>query len=171
VQESRPAQIAGSGKRAVLIADHNGRIEFGMRQALDWLDKYFLPRRDPQRLPFVLRSWLEGVQRRNKPFEVKKLHGHLSVSLLEREGDGARCLLLKEIGSRTVERTVAQRLSAREAEVLYWVARGKSNSEIATVLNLKTGTVKKHLERIYPKLGVENRTAAAYFASTLTDAD
>jgi DNA-binding CsgD family transcriptional regulator len=171
VQESRPAQIAVSGKRAVVIADHNGRIAFAMRQALDWLDKYFLPRRDPQRLPFVLRSWLDGPGRQNKPFEVEKLQGSLSVSLLAREGDGACCLLLKEIGSRTVERTVAQRLSAREAEVLYWVARGKSNSQIGVILNLKIATVKKHLQRIYPKLGVENRTAAAYFAAAPDGAD
>ena len=43
---------------------------------------------------------------------------------------------------------------------------GKSNSEIAAILGLKTATVGKHLERIYPKLGVENRTAEAGFDSS-----
>jgi DNA-binding CsgD family transcriptional regulator len=47
--------------------------------------------------------------------------------------------------------------------VLTWVARGKTNAEIAKILNLKPKTIGKYLERIYPKLGVENRTAAASF--------
>jgi len=57
--------------------------------------------------------------------------------------------------------------------VLTWLGRGKSNLEIAAILGIKPATVGKHLERIYPKLGVENRTAAASFspeASTLASA-
>jgi DNA-binding CsgD family transcriptional regulator len=52
--------------------------------------------------------------------------------------------------------------------VLRWLARGKSNPEIGVILGITTATVGKHLERIYPKLGVENRTAAASFAAELT---
>jgi DNA-binding NarL/FixJ family response regulator len=52
-------------------------------------------------------------------------------------------------------------LTTREAEVLHLLAHGKSNSEIARILKVKSSTVGKHLERVYPKLGVENRTAAA----------
>ena len=48
--------------------------------------------------------------------------------------------------------------------MLFWIGRAKSNSEIAALLNIKPATVGKHLEHIYPKLGVENRTAAASFA-------
>jgi DNA-binding CsgD family transcriptional regulator len=58
-------------------------------------------------------------------------------------------------------------LTRREQEVLVWLARGKSNWEIAAILEIKPATVGKHLERIYPKLGVENRTAATSFASEL----
>jgi DNA-binding NarL/FixJ family response regulator len=54
-------------------------------------------------------------------------------------------------------------LTERETEVLSWVARGKTNAEIAKIMRLKTGTIGKYLERIFPKLGVENRTAAASF--------
>ncbi|GIX47894.1 MAG: hypothetical protein KatS3mg131_2105 [Candidatus Tectimicrobiota bacterium] len=50
-------------------------------------------------------------------------------------------------------------LTPREAEVLFWVAQGKSNGEIATILALRPRTVAKHLEHIYAKLLVENRTA------------
>ena len=55
-------------------------------------------------------------------------------------------------------------LTPREAEVLYWVARGKTNDEIATVLGIGLTTVKKHLESTFAKLGVENRTTAAAMA-------
>jgi DNA-binding NarL/FixJ family response regulator len=60
-------------------------------------------------------------------------------------------------------------LTSREREVLNWLARGKSNAEIGTILGISSATVGKHLEHIYPKLGVENRTAAASFASELNE--
>jgi DNA-binding CsgD family transcriptional regulator len=59
-------------------------------------------------------------------------------------------------------------LTLRESEVLRWLARGKSNAEIGAILGISAATVGKHLEHIYPKLGVENRTAAASFASEFT---
>ena len=52
----------------------------------------------------------------------------------------------------------------RESEVLLWIARGKSNRDVAEILSLSPRTVNKHLEQIYAKLGVENRTAAAALA-------
>jgi len=55
-----------------------------------------------------------------------------------------------------------------EREVLGWLARGKTNVEIGVILGISSVTVGKHLEHIYPKLGVENRNAAAGFASELT---
>jgi DNA-binding NarL/FixJ family response regulator len=55
-------------------------------------------------------------------------------------------------------------LTPREAEVLFWVARGKTNDEIAIVLGIGLTTVKKHLESTFGKLGVENRTTAAALA-------
>jgi len=54
-----------------------------------------------------------------------------------------------------------RRLTPREREVLFWLARGKSNAEIGAILGITSATVNKHLERIYPKLGVEKRVAAA----------
>ena len=55
----------------------------------------------------------------------------------------------------------ALQLTQRESEVLFWVAMGKTNSEVGTIVGAKPLTVKKHLEHIYDKLGVPNRTAAA----------
>jgi DNA-binding NarL/FixJ family response regulator len=54
-----------------------------------------------------------------------------------------------------------KRLSAREQEILDWVARGKSNNDIASIVGLSTGTVDTYLRRIYDKLGVSDRTSAA----------
>ena len=55
-------------------------------------------------------------------------------------------------------------LTARETEVLTWVAQGKTNYEIGVILSACTGTICKHVERILRKLYVENRTAAAGIA-------
>jgi len=51
-------------------------------------------------------------------------------------------------------------LTTREAEVLLWVAQGKSNGDVATILGCAENTVKVHLARIFEKLGFENRNAA-----------
>lgn len=51
-------------------------------------------------------------------------------------------------------------LTPREAEILFWVTQGKSNPEIAIILAMQLVTVKKHVQNVLQKLGVENRTAA-----------
>ena len=56
-------------------------------------------------------------------------------------------------------------LTTRESEVLSWLSKGKTNRDIAQILGLSPRTVDKHLEQIYAKLGVENRTAAAAVAT------
>src|SRR5215831_10843988 len=55
-------------------------------------------------------------------------------------------------------------LTPREAEVLLWISRGKSNHDIGVILGAKTGTICKHVEHIFGKLNVENRTTAAVIA-------
>lgn len=52
-------------------------------------------------------------------------------------------------------------LTKREQEVLFWISEGKTNLEVAEILGISGGTVKRHLENLYPKLGVENRHGAA----------
>jgi DNA-binding NarL/FixJ family response regulator len=56
-------------------------------------------------------------------------------------------------------------ITAREAEVLLWIGRGKTNKDIGEILGLSPRTVNKHLEQIYAKLGVENRASAALKAA------
>lgn len=55
----------------------------------------------------------------------------------------------------------AHRLTSREAEVLLWLSRGKTNRDIGAILDISPRTVNKHLEQVFIKLGVENRAAAA----------
>ena len=51
-------------------------------------------------------------------------------------------------------------LTPREAEILLWITRGKSNQDMSDILEISIRTVDKHIERIFTKLGVENRAAA-----------
>ena len=62
-------------------------------------------------------------------------------------------------------------LTPREAEVLLWISRGKSNGEIAIILNISCGTARKHVEHVLEKLNVENRTSAASVAVECLHAD
>lgn len=52
-------------------------------------------------------------------------------------------------------------ITPRETEILFWIAQGKTNPEIATILGMQLCTVKKHVVNFLPKLGVETRLAAA----------
>jgi DNA-binding CsgD family transcriptional regulator len=63
-----------------------------------------------------------------------------------------------------VEVFASLKLTPREAEVLFWISQGKSNHDIGVILGAKTGTICKHVEHIFGKLNVENRTAAAVIA-------
>ena len=65
---------------------------------------------------------------------------------------------------RSLEAFASLDLTPREAEVLLWISRGKSNHDIAVILGAKTSTICKHVEHIFCKLNVENRTTAAVIA-------
>ena len=89
--------------------------------------------------------------------ELSYLGRHGLGELLFRVSDGAAATPAERLQRRL-------QLTAREAEVLNWLAQGKSNRDIGTILSLSPRTVNKHLEQIYVKLEVENRTAAAVLA-------
>ncbi|HVB68092.1 MAG TPA: DNA-binding response regulator [Acetobacteraceae bacterium] len=86
----------------------------------------------------------------------------LDIRLVGRIGPGE--LLLRVAPSRPSRDEARVRaqlpVTAREAEVLIWLTRGKSNRDIAEILGLSPRTVNKHLEQIYAKLGIENRSSA-----------
>ena len=57
-------------------------------------------------------------------------------------------------------------LTPREYDVARWLAAGKTNAEIASILGARSRTIEKHVERVLEKLGVENRTAAALLVAS-----
>ena len=64
----------------------------------------------------------------------------------------------------SIQAFASLKLTPREAEVLFWISQGKSNHDIGIILGAKTGTICKHVEHIFSKLNVENRTSAAVVA-------
>lgn len=117
------------------------------------------------RLPDALRVWLKQIVSSGQQarFILNQAGNQLSFQVICREANSV-CVLLDQQSQLPESNDVRRRLTQRQSEVLSWVARGKTNAEIAKILSLKTGTIGKYLERIFPKLGVENRTAAASFA-------
>lgn len=81
-------------------------------------------------------------------------------------GQGQLLLHLTQEAAALDDTTLRDRLniSDREAQVLTWIAQGKSNRDIGDILGLSPRTINKHLERIFKKIGVENRTSAALVA-------
>jgi DNA-binding NarL/FixJ family response regulator len=74
-------------------------------------------------------------------------------------------VLREENHQATITSLIATfRLTQREAEVLFWVCKGKTNKDIGEILDTSPRTVNKHLEHVFEKLGVETRTAAANLA-------
>ncbi len=91
---------------------------------------------------------------------VARLRAHLRVA---REMNAAA--RAREDGAEPSPPLLPNPLTQREMDVLEWVARGKTNRDVAEILGMSHRTVNKHLEHIYEKLGVETRTAAvAQFA-------
>ena len=132
----------------------------------------------PAQIPEAVLDWLRaesscaanGREPRNLPVTRPAEGGtrQLVFALQQRTGDDDLLIVMREVSDAAVVEAMVQafRLTLREAEVLYWVAKGKTNRDIGDILGSSPATVKKHLERVYVKLGVETRTAAASVATT-----
>jgi DNA-binding response OmpR family regulator/DNA-binding CsgD family transcriptional regulator len=94
------------------------------------------------------------------------LHEVSAASAGESGGDDEWLVVMSESSDEaTIDALgLAFKLTAREAEVLYWVTQGKTNRDIGDILGTSPRTVHKHLEHVFGKLGVETRTAAAAMA-------
>lgn len=149
-----------------------GAVQFATERAARWLRQVFGLSGTPKRLPAAVARWLSEskAQRQAKPFVASYRGTRLRIDLLHSEVTSF-CLLIEKASAQRPNLPPRGRpLTKREAEVLTWVAHGKSNAEVAAILQVSTKTVDKHLERIYPKLGVENRTAAAsHFHSVMVN--
>jgi DNA-binding CsgD family transcriptional regulator len=130
------------------------------------------------RTPSAVHDWLLQCVRGMDHAEPPKLTleqgaSRLTFRLHQRTGDsdavaedGDWLIVMREVSDTAVieAMSLSFKLTAREAEVLYWVVKGKTNKDIGDILGSSPATVKKHLERIFVKLGVETRTAAAGMA-------
>lgn len=97
-----------------------------------------------------------------KPFTASEL-----LAAIEARMTRVKSLLGATQVQPTFDSTVpleALGLTPSEASVLLWMAQGKGNADIATILECTVGTVKKHAQRIFDKLGVDNRTGAMIVA-------
>ena len=135
------------------------------------------PLHAPQAVIDWLRRHLADAVRQVEPPRLSLAHEGRRLTLRlhrriddEGEGDaqegGEWLVVMREESDASAIETmsVSFGLTARESEVLYWVAKGKINRDIADIVGASPGTVKKHLERVFAKLGVETRTAAAAMA-------
>jgi len=113
-----------------------------------------------------LARWLARRPASGQVMPFEDLEYRLGVLYMEDLGDGHSLLKLVDqvITRGDVQLREALALTGRESEVLYWISNGKTNREIGEILGMSPRTVNKHLEQIFPKLGVENRTAAARVA-------
>ncbi|MCQ6255370.1 response regulator [Pseudomonas sp. Q11] len=103
---------------------------------------------------------------------LARVAAHLRTSRILLSARAASQPAASSLDDEPAQRVLSARfqLTGREVEVLRWVACGKTNRDIGTILDLSPRTVNKHLEHVYVKLGVETRTAATSVAlSAMTD--
>lgn len=122
-------------------------------------------------LPARLRDWLrryaDGAERDAGEFtEILADGDRLVAKIMGAASRGNWIIIFEEHADRRDIDALAGKfaLTQREAEVVLWLSRGKTNKDIGDILDMKARTVNKHLERVFVKLNVETRTAAAAVA-------
>ena len=123
-------------------------------------------------LPEPMLQWLEQAQNGKSGSKTPAMasfpdNEQLRLQYMGKLGENEFLLRLAKDSStnQPAEFSSELGLTTREGEVLSWLSKGKTNRDIAQILGLSPRTVDKHLEQIYAKLGVENRTAAAAIAT------
>ncbi|RST51568.1 response regulator transcription factor [Variovorax sp. DXTD-1] len=166
------------GYASITVRLPEGRLIWQTALARDLLQRYCdtrAPETPPEVLEWLRRHAPDARERGIEPpaLSIVKSAGttssasSLSLRLHRQTGqddDGDEWMIvMREISDTGVieAMSLSLKLTAREAEVLYWVVKGKTNKDIGEILGSSPATAKKHLERVYVKLGVETRTAAA----------
>lgn len=148
----------------IICLSPNFQIRWASKQARSDLHTHFGWPANSRRLPQELQQRLTQAQKTDasapRTFPFQSRAGSLIVRTLKKQRDFYLFLQgIEQLPTFDALKTFG--LTDREAEVLGYVARGKSNEETAAILGMGQQTVKKHLERIYSVLGVANRTEAA----------
>lgn len=158
---------------AIVDVSSSGAIEFATAKAISLLAKYFPAPSQlfPHRLPEILVQWLARNSHIEPPYAAAGLFDQggeqLRVHINGREDGYFQLLLDERSDAQTAKRLTTLGLTPKEAEVLLWLSRGKTDGDIAAILGCRPRTVNKHTEQIRAKLGVETRTAAAVIAMEL----
>ena len=172
--QSARAALDVSG-RYLLAVSRQGKIMWATPQAQKLLsDKLAAAGTDDELvLPDPMLQWLEQAQTGkagSKTTAVASLPNdeQLRLQYMGKLGPNEFLLRLAKDTSTILPAEFSSELglTTREGEVLSWLSKGKTNRDIAQILGLSPRTVDKHLEQIYAKLGVENRTAAAAIATS-----
>jgi DNA-binding CsgD family transcriptional regulator len=158
-----------------IVVEIAGQVQFITQRAEQLLNQYFLSRA-PHSLPELLQHWFKqqisrltfngDIPSSCLPLYIQQAGKQLSVRLIPDPINQQYLLLLEEeeLQSFSISTLESLGLTKREAEVLFWIAKDKSNAGIAKVLGCSEGTVRKHLEHLYAKLSVQTRTAAVMVA-------
>ena len=158
------------GQATVAVRAADSRIVWQTPLARTLLNTYFA---NPETVaPEELLAWIAAARRARgegrEPASLLISEGNkrLLASFHDRTGDDEWLVVLREENDASAVESLisAFRLTQREAEVLYWVVRGKTSKDIGDILGSSPRTVDKHLEHVFEKLGVETRTAAANLA-------
>jgi DNA-binding NarL/FixJ family response regulator len=159
------AQLRQSLSEAVVTAQEDGQVTFLSRLAQNLIQRYFGRSGVAVLPPELLAVWARRESAEG-PVKARFPHpdgrSHLEARI-HPTGPGMLCRL-QETGRRGPALLACLGLSAREAEVVYWLAEGKTNPEIATILGGSVRTVHKHVENAFRKLRVESRGAAMRIA-------
>ncbi len=162
------------GYATITVRVSDGCLMWQTPLARELLDRYFATQAPvtPQPVLQWLAQALGATEQGIDPPKLTIERGatRLTMRLHQQIGDldagGDWLIVMREVSDTAVieSMSLALKLTAREAEVLYWVVKGKTNKDIGDILGSSPMTVKKHLERVFVKLGVETRTAAAGMA-------
>jgi DNA-binding response OmpR family regulator/DNA-binding CsgD family transcriptional regulator len=162
------------GYASITVRPSDGRLMWQTPLARDLLLQYFgtSAPQTPEPILQWLRRHLRAAERLVEPPRLTAELGarRLTIRLHQQTGDQGEdsdwLIVMREVSDAAIieSMSLAFKLTAREAEVLYWVVKGKINRDIADIIGSSPATVKKHLERVFAKLGVETRTAAAGMA-------
>lgn len=126
-------------------------------------------------LPLQFRMAIERVLARRamgvNSVRIEQPLGTLELVLIAQYRENEVLIRLNELNpdEHAAQLKLRLQITDREAEVLLWLSYGKSSGDISDVLSISPRTVQKHLERIFEKLGVETRAAAAAMAIRAID--
>ncbi|WP_225113324.1 response regulator [Bradyrhizobium sp. NBAIM32] len=170
--QSARAALDVSG-RFLFAVNRQGSVLWATPQAQKLLSDHHGAQADDFVLPPTLLQWLEQAKAKSgSKYQAASLPDNPQLRFYYMGETAPNEFLLrlsKEAGTALPpEFTSELGLTTREGEVLAWLSKGKTNRDIAQILGLSPRTVDKHLEQIYAKLGVENRTAAAAIAANAT---